>query len=499
MKMQKLVSRAIKFIARLRRQQPALIILPSLILGQVLSSCLGIGLVFFMLIVSVYAIYRQSAFSAILAGLAIGLISTLSISSGSMLNLQESVIAELADLRRPKHGLVSIRVEVLSSSSSALIKKSFMCRAVNLPWKNVSSVEPGDRVILKANFRLFEDKLWPWEYAAGLKRRGVDGECRLLYLAKLQHAGNNFLQFQKKEIISSFKALAGDDEISALMLSLSLGLRDQLSLNTERVFKDFGISHVLVLSGMQIGLLYFFIYSLARISLRFMYVPVEIRKIACLSIAGIISLGLVAITNFEASALRAWIACLLFSLADLDERKTELFRGSLASLLVLCIFWPGCWAEAGIQLSFAAIFGIAFGQNLAEGKMQKLLLPCLLATVFSSAVAALWFSELSIMAIASNFILTPLFGVLGCYLGIFAIMAGFLPDSYALFVIIVTKFVMQQLFNLCLYLHAAVPEVIALGSYGFVLFATVLLILLFLCVHKQSSIWIKQYNLFTVR
>ena len=75
------------------------------------------------------------------------------------------------------------------------------------------------------------------------------------------------------------------------------------------------------------------------------------------------------------------------------------------AILVLSVIWPGCYFEPGVQLTFAALLGIAYGLGV---RTQKRWLRALAVAVFPSVMTLgltiLWFGILS----PSSFLLNPL-------------------------------------------------------------------------------------------
>jgi ComEC/Rec2-related protein len=495
-----------KLIARLRKQQPALILIPWVIIAQIFASRLpSLGSVV-ICAYFVFTLIYSRGYLSIIAGLCLGLISSLEYTkSAESFHSNQFIVAKVHSdsLRRPKLGQVKFKIRtqarLSNESASSLLDKSFICSAVNLPWRNVSRIKQGDLILIKANFSLFSERLWPWEYQASLLRRGIAGDCKVIYLAKLEGGQMSILASLRHQLLTSFRAANWDDELSGLILSLTLGVRDQISLDAERKFKDFGISHVLVLSGMQIGLLFYSMYRILRFISPKILVSTSSAAILNLIITATMVLLLVALTDFEASAMRAWIASVLMAISSINERKTNLFRGTFASLLVLVLIWPGCWAEAGVQLSFVALIGIALGSNIAENRISAYVLPCLFASLFSSFLAAVWFLEFSLASIISNFMLAPILGTFGCYMGLLALFFSLLDFKLAHEILFILRYCFDTIFEFCLFLHKATPAMLTLEPSMAYTFLIILISILLEISRRSTLVWIKEYNLFSVR
>lgn len=136
-------------------------------------------------------------FLGLFTGLALGFLSSIVIPVESpKLNVFEArVLARILPegLRFPKPGLEQFSILVLDSYQlenqnnspiNNLLGSKFKCRAISLPWRNMTA-NTGDLIILQASFHFFSEDLWPWDYDAQQYRRGYAGTCKLQYIARL--------------------------------------------------------------------------------------------------------------------------------------------------------------------------------------------------------------------------------------------------------------------------------------------------------------------------
>lgn len=500
-----------KFLSRLRTKQPAIFVLPGLVLGQILGSQISNILALFITLTLTLALLKAKKFLGLLAGVSFGLLSNLDIFSHRQ-NPEQVAIAvigrfEPSGLRYPKPGLIQFDLKVLQVQTSeqendrwikSLENSVFKCQAISLPWKNINAVKVGELIYVQANFIAFKNRLLPWEFDSTLKRRGYSGKCKIRYISRLGMEKFNLLADFRATLMKRYLEVMGNDEISGLLLSLSLGVRDLISSSLERIFKDLGISHVLVLSGMQIGLMFFTTAFLIRKLLKFFVInkPALIDHLVY-SIAALVSGVLVHLTYYEASATRAWIACILIALSKSAERETGILRGSIASLLLLSLIWPGCWAEAGVQLSFAALFGIAIGQELAKSKMMRIILPCLLATISTAVVSSVWFETLSTSAVIANFFIAPWFAVIGCYLGFMLVVLCYFQMPFLEEVALMAKWFMSNCLRLTLEVHKLLPRPFDLQIEYCLLLMLVFLLLCLWYFLERSRSWSREFNFYT--
>jgi competence protein ComEC len=195
-----------------------------------------------------------------------------------------------------------------------------------------------------------------------------------------------------------------DDEVTGLLLSMMIGLQYSVSADTERVFKELGLLHVLVVSGFQVGLLF---HCLQWIFERlFGKTGLSVRMFLSLPLAGIY----VQLCCFDPAAVRALVALILLALAKEREGRLSIIPGILGAILICSVIWPSSILELGPQLTFAALLGIALGveQSRESSKIWQLLLVSCYATFATSSVLALWGKPVTSLAFLLNPTLAPL-------------------------------------------------------------------------------------------
>ncbi len=142
---------------------------------------------------------------------------------------------------------------------------------------------------------------------------------------------------------------------NAILTALITGDKGQLSENTVRAFRESGASHILALSGMHLGI----IYGILRGLLSFLgnsRTSRLIRSCIIVSICGIYALA----TGAGASITRALIFIILGETAVMTGRYRSIGSILLASLLLQLVISPSSAKDAGFQLSYAAMAGIAY-------------------------------------------------------------------------------------------------------------------------------------------
>ena len=140
-----------------------------------------------------------------------------------------------------------------------------------------------------------------------------------------------------------------------LMKALLTGDRKGMPLEITQAFRNSGASHILALSGLHLGIIYGIIRFITR-SLGNARPSQIIRSISLVSICGFYTLA----TGAGASIVRAFIFILIGECIRLSRRQSNLKTTIMTALIIHLAIMPSSIKEVGFQLSYAAIFGIAY-------------------------------------------------------------------------------------------------------------------------------------------
>ena len=317
--------------------------------------------------------------------------------------------------RKPGEVEVSLRV----NSSRVL------CKAVYLPWKNIYHTQKNSSFYFIASFRRIVRDLNPFSYRNNLLRKGYSSTCRIKYSSTPFIQKIDLLGQIRDFLKASVRNVLGDSEKASFFLSTTIGERDMLSDRTSRAFKKTGLTHLLVVSGYQVTLVFsltwFCIKSLLSCSL-FCFVVLNIRALS-IFFATFVSIIFTLIVGLDGSSARAGVAILLLSFSYWSERGGGLGNNVVNAFAVLLLAWPGCFFEPGIQLTFAALLGIVF----AVSRKSELLIFQYLKVYFfvslaTSFVVLCWFNQFSLAGFFLNPIFAPLVSFVSCNVGGFALL-----------------------------------------------------------------------------
>ena len=151
-------------------------------------------------------------------------------------------------------------------------------------------------------------------------------------------------------------------DTNAIIKALIIGDRSDIPRHVSDAFRDSGASHILALSGLHLGI----IYGILVKSLGFLgnsRPARHARSAVIVLVCGLYTL----VTGAGPSIVRAFLFILLNETARLHDRFRSTGTVLLSALFIHLAADPATIREAGFQLSYAAMAGIAFVYPWLEG------------------------------------------------------------------------------------------------------------------------------------
>lgn len=213
-------------------------------------------------------------------------------------------------------------------------------------------------------------------------------------------------------------------ENGGLAAALLLGNRSFLSATDTLCFRRAGISHLLALSGLHVGIL---IAAVERL-LRMLRVPRRIRAVPVV----LLSVGYLMLTGGAPSTTRAVLMATLLYLAFLVRRNYDPFTAISVALFLILAVRPYAVADVGLWMSFCAAGGIVVflpavrryfeRRGTAPGGVRRWLRGVAYAALSTLAVgmfafcatlplSAVFFGEVSVLSVPVTLFLSPLVAV----------------------------------------------------------------------------------------
>lgn len=300
------------------------------------------------------------------------------------------------------------------------------CSGRDLPWRNVRFLERGGEYAVYARVRSLSAGKW----ARYESRRGIEGKCQIYFLSqklsgislKGSSDGRQWLHRQIDAVIREAKAQA---YLRAMLIGDTSGFTKQ----DKRLFQYWGISHLLVVSGLHVGALFFLIRGLVSLGLwSAFFLPGRYAMARYLpDLFGVwCAWWYVLLLELPVSATRAAIAVTLYILLPLFGWRSRGLTKVLLAFLCIISLWPGVWEEVGFQLTFSALFALLYAGYLSRrfqlSWWQNSLLVTLCPTLSTSLVLCLTIGGGSWLSLIGNIVFAPFLVFIGFYGGVLTLL-----------------------------------------------------------------------------
>ncbi len=237
------------------------------------------------------------------------------------------------------------------------------------------------------------------------------------------------------------------DPQAGLLAGIIAGVKTDLPKSILDNFKIAGLSHLIAVSGFNVGIVIALFASLTKGSGRYFHLFTSVALV----------MFFVIFTGASASVIRAGTLALLFVFARFIGRRASLFRLLVSTSLLMTLHNPLIVRyDIGFQLSFAAVLGLIFLAEPLEHRLVARRFPKGLAQVLSATSAATlttWpiiahnFGTISVYALPANLIAEPLVPIL-TIAGLLLVALGSLLPALASWLILPIDLGLRYLISL---------------------------------------------------
>ncbi len=208
-----------------------------------------------------------------------------------------------------------------------------------------------------------------------------------------------------------------NSKTSHFLITVLLGEKSFLSDDTTALFSDAGVSHVLALSGMHVGIMAgIMLWLLLPLNLTGHH---KLRWVFSLCLLGFYAF----ITGWAFSTVRAVLMACAITMGILLERKNTAWNALLFAALIILVVTPRALFDVGFQLSFVCVASLIFFASHYNPvdhrsrpilyKTTELIIASLVASISTWILSAYYFGSVPIMFLPANLVLLPL---LPCFL-----------------------------------------------------------------------------------
>lgn len=221
--------------------------------------------------------------------------------------------------------------------------------------------EPGELPITAGSYLRVVGSLWtlqPARNPGGFSELNHLGARRYDYTMRVDswqviEAGRNTRSVLRelRDRVTAVYHAALPEEKAGILSAMVTGDRSGISDYVRNLYRDSGIFHVLVVSGMHISILGLFVERI-------------LRQITAAKAAAIITIAFLCVycifTGASTSTVRAVIMAAVLVLAKLFHREPDLVSSASLAGLIMLVYEPRWIFDIGFQYSFSAVLGLGF-------------------------------------------------------------------------------------------------------------------------------------------
>lgn len=174
-----------------------------------------------------------------------------------------------------------------------------------------------------------------------------------------------------------------DSESKSLLLGMLFGDKTSLSEDVYDIFRKNGTAHILAVSGIHVGVVYALVNRLFR----------NKRSIFSSAVTIILLLFYAALASFSPSVMRAFTMIVIHILSKHFHKRYDLLSSTAFSAFLMLLLHPYSLFQLGFQLSYLAVFSLAFVLPFTESRLGML---CFRHNPLKNAVLGILISTVSL-------------------------------------------------------------------------------------------------------
>ncbi|MCC6931653.1 MAG: ComEC/Rec2 family competence protein [Deltaproteobacteria bacterium] len=359
---------------------------------------------------------------------------------------EKSISGEVVSINHSRNGVSSI--DLKTPYSKKLIRLSYY----EIPWSLEPCIERGANLRISADITYIQNNI-PLQsiigYDAYLLRQGIIASGKVLNVVGCNPP---VVKSWRSNFIITAIADFGKTEQLAVMLATVLGIEDLLGSEVQGLFTGTGTSHLVVISGFHITLVfaafYFIFLNIIKKSIKLTNrLPADIPATV---ISLLVCLAYTYISGFEVSSTRALISMTLYSCLRLLFRNIAGSVSIIFSAILICLIWPLAVLDLSFQYSFMAVIGLYVASCFQVGGLKLELLKrfspksfptlrlvfinsfvyCFFAWLFTLPISVYWFNSFTLYGAIINLFLIPAYSILVLYPGIVSILCYFCHTAF---------------------------------------------------------------------
>ncbi len=264
-----------------------------------------------------------------------------------------------------------LQIEAVNYSDSILPTKELVI-AYFSKTDSIAAMKAGDIIVFNNPPQTIENNNNPYEfdYKNYLEKKKIYRQVylpanRYIKTAQTKKSILIWAEQTREKLLHIYRTQPIDETEFEILSALTLGYKRELEPETKRIFSASGASHVLAVSGLHVGIVYYLITILfgflrSKKSGRLLFMIISISILWTYAF----------ITGLSPSVMRAAAMFSIFAVGENLNRRSNIYNLMAVSAFILLLINPNNLFDIGFQLSYAAVFGIVFLQP----KLEKLIL-----------------------------------------------------------------------------------------------------------------------------
>ncbi|MEI7803525.1 MAG: ComEC/Rec2 family competence protein, partial [Bacteroidota bacterium] len=271
--------------------------------------------------------------------------------------------------------------------------------------------------------------------------------------------------------VNCIKKYVASPKEAAVVSALTVGYRDEVTQDIVQSFSSAGVIHILAVSGMHVGLL----YAMLLIILNFLFGKTNAKILKLIVLLSAIWLFAM-VTGLSGSIVRASTMISAVIISKSINRRIDIINALCVSAFVLLLITPFIFIDAGFQLSFTALVGIALWERnfaqMIEFRNPLLHLVWRMCSVSMAAqlgvlpLTLFYFNQFPLLFLVANIIGVPL--STGILFGGLALFVLSLVPPVAVYAGMILKWSTQLLDNYINWVQSFSFSTLNIPSFGIV-------------------------------
>ncbi len=401
---------------------------PGIIIGMYLGVSLLFPVLFLVLTITLILVFKKQRISTLLFAVCILLSGMLRVSLSEQAyemnhrisdGYSKAVIQVIKQKTNPYH-IESYTVKAKLDDRS--VKGTLYAR------KGMPILYPGKKYgisDLKWEKITKDPNPYVFNYLAYAKTQGLTHKFSLGKHADIVDLGTGnpilFLSAKVRNGISiRFLSVLGIEK-GSLVNGLLLGLKSEIPNCIADLFRQLGVSHLLAVSGLHVGLIMLILYQLL--------LTLSIPRIPRVCMITLFLIFYCFLTGGSPSVIRSSLMSVMLIFSPVLKRKYIALNAVAASAVILLMINPFMIRDLGFQFSYSAVFGILIAYPKIRilfpvkdiNKILKYILDMISvsfsAALFTAPVALFYFNSVQLASMFLNLLVIPLtFCVMICAL-----------------------------------------------------------------------------------